>query len=125
MAVATWKDIDALHRAVNSIRERRKALKAANDPGGMDARLAAIEEQLMQVKIKSTEGNLNYPDMLNEQIYNFASLLEDADTAPTVQETTTYAGLHAQLAAQLAAWTKLKTGPLAQLRAQLQKGEGK
>ena len=79
----------------------------------------------MQFNIKSTEGNLNFPDMLNEQIYNFASLLEDADTAPTVQETTTYAGLHAQLATQLAAWTKLKTGSLAQLRTQMQKGGGK
>ena len=62
----------------------------------------------MQVNIKGSEANLNFPGMLNEQIYSFSGLLEDADTAPNAQEIETYAGLHAGLGAQLAAWNDLK-----------------
>jgi len=67
-----------------------------------------IESVLMQVDIKGSEANLNYPGMLNEQIYSFAGLLHDADTAPTRPEVDTYAGFHGRLEAQLADWAKLK-----------------
>jgi hypothetical protein len=67
----------------------------------------------MQVSIKGSEANLNYPGMLNEQIYGFAGLLDDSDTAPNKQELDTYADMHARLQAQLAAWTKLKQGAVA------------
>ena len=113
MAVAVWKDIDALHRAVNAIRERRKALgvaggAAANDPGPVDTRLAAIEEQLMQVNMKGSEANLAFPGMLNEQYAAFAGGLEDADTFPTRQQTALFDSLHNRLQAQLAALAALK-----------------
>jgi hypothetical protein len=82
-----------------------------------------IEGTLMQVNIKGSEANLNYPGMLNEQIYSFAGLLDDADTAPNAQETETYAGMHAKLAAQLTAWDNLKKTQLAAFRAHA-KGTG-
>jgi len=62
----------------------------------------------MQVNIKGSEANLNYPGMLNEQIYSFAGLLDDADTAANTPEVDTYAGLHAKLQTQLAHWADLK-----------------
>jgi hypothetical protein len=68
------------------------------------AAIAPIEGRLMQVNIKGSEGNLNFPDMLNEQLYSFANLLEHADTAPTKQENEFYAALHAQLQTELDAW---------------------
>jgi small-conductance mechanosensitive channel len=108
MAVATWRDIDALHRAVNSVRERRKALKAANDASGQDAKLAAIEEQLMQVNMNGSEANLAFPGMLNEQYAGFAQGLEDADTPPTRQQTALFDSLHERLQAQLTALAALK-----------------
>jgi hypothetical protein len=108
MSVAVWKDIDALHRAVNSIRERRKALKAASNTSGMDQRLAAIEEQLMQVNMNGSEANLAFPGMLNEQYAAFAAGLEDADTLPTQQQQTLYSSLHGRLQAQLTALEALK-----------------
>jgi len=67
-----------------------------------------IEGTLMQVNIKGSEANLNYPGMLNEQIYSFAELLGDADTAPNKPEVDTYAGFHSRLESQLAAWGDLK-----------------
>jgi hypothetical protein len=51
--------------------------------------------------------------MLNEQIYSFAGLLDDADTAPNKPEVDTYAGLHSRLETQLAAWADLKKTEIA------------
>jgi photosystem II stability/assembly factor-like uncharacterized protein len=108
MAVSVWKDIDALHRAVNAIRARREALKGASDTNGIDQRLAGIEEQLMQVNMNGSEADLAFPGMLNEQYAAFASGLEDADTLPTQQQTALFSSLHERLQAQLTALSALK-----------------
>jgi len=131
LAMEVYRDQDALHRAVNEIRDAKSDVAALHKrldgkPGS--AMLLAegdsvvsdatpIEEKLMQVNIKGSEANLNFPGMLNEQIYAFAGLLDDADSAPNKQELDTYYGFHAQLAAQVDAWAKLKDGPLAAFRA--------
>jgi len=75
-------------------------------------RASEIEAVLMQVNIKGSEANLNYPGMLNEQIYSFAGLLDDADTAPNTPEVETYAGLHGKLQTQLEHWASLKKGAI-------------
>ena len=120
LAMEVYHDQDALHRAVNDIRAVKSAVgaveKAAGSGGAAlraegDAlvkQAAQIESVLMQVNIKGSEANLNYPGMLNEQIYAFAGLLDDADTAPNAQEIETYATLHSRLGEQLAAWKTLK-----------------
>jgi len=127
LAMEVYRDQDALHRAVNDIRAVRTAVtslaaKASGKPHGaalaangaaFSAAASKIEGVLMQVNIKGSEANLNYPGMLNEQIYSFSQLLDDADTAPNQQETETYAGMHARLAAQLADWNSLKGTQLA------------
>jgi hypothetical protein len=123
LSMEVYRDQDALHRAVNDIRsvegEVAAALeKASGKPHGATLtaegnallkEVSKIEQVLIQVNIKGSEANLNFPGMLNEQIYSFSGLLDDADTAPTAQEIDTYAGLHASLDAQLAAWNALKT----------------
>ncbi|MGO9803610.1 MAG: WD40/YVTN/BNR-like repeat-containing protein [Steroidobacteraceae bacterium] len=123
LAMQVYHDQDALHRAVNDIRGVKAgatalAAKAQGKPQGRalqaDAaslvkRAATIESVLMQVNIKGSEANLNFPGMLNEQIYSFAGLLDDADTAPNVQEIETYAALHDKLGKELADWSALKT----------------
>ena len=103
LAIATWKDIDALHRAVNAIRNRRnKALKSAGQAGGaLDGRLATIEAALMQVNMNGSEADLAFPGMLNEQFAGFAASLEDADTFPTRQHQAFFNSLHARLKTQL------------------------
>jgi photosystem II stability/assembly factor-like uncharacterized protein len=103
LAIATWRDIDALHKAVNAIRERRKALAAAGAGNpALDSRLASIEQALMQVNMNGSEANLAFPGMLNEQYASFATTLEDADTLPTTQQQALFASLHARLGEQLA-----------------------
>lgn len=131
LSTETWHDLDALHRAVNDIRavkaqiaaDKKKLAGQANgaaiaaEGDAVAARASAIEGLLMQVNLKGSEGNLNFPDMLNEQIYAFAAGLEDADTAPTQQELDTYATFHAKLEQQLADWQALKQGDVAAYRA--------
>ena len=112
LSMATVNDIDALHRAVNDIRAREARLSRPDAPAqaaAMKARLYDIEQKLIQVNMKGSEANLAFPGMLNEQYATFAAMLEDADTAPTTQETRRFADLHAQLQAQLAEWSAVKT----------------
>jgi photosystem II stability/assembly factor-like uncharacterized protein len=122
LSMEVYHDQDALHRAVNDIRavksEVAAALKRANrkangaaltaDGNALLKQASEIEGALMQVNIKGSEANLNFPGMLNEQIYSFSGLLDDADTAPNTQEIETYAAMHARLDAQLDAWNDLK-----------------
>ena len=109
LSMQVYRDQDTLHRAVNDIRAAKAELAALHtrtpplpadvlaEGDAIAGRASDIEGRMMQVKIKSSEGSLLFPVMLNEQLYAFAATLEDADTAPTVQETTTYASLHSQL----------------------------
>jgi hypothetical protein len=106
LALATYKDIDALHRAVNDIRARRLALKSS-PASHEDATLAGIEEALMQVKMNGSEAGLAFPGMLNEQLAAFAETLEDADTPPTHQQQALYESLHEKLQSQLSRWRSL------------------
>jgi hypothetical protein len=127
LAMEVYHDQDALHRAVNDIRAVKEgsaalAAKAQGkahaaalqaDAAALAKQASVIEAVLMQVNIKGSEANLNFPGMLNEQIYSFAGLLDDADTAPNAQETETYAGMHDKLTRELADWSALKTGKVA------------
>lgn len=122
LSMQVYRDQDALHRAVNDIRTFKSELAASMKTSGVKPagaaltaegnsllqRAAQIEGVLMQVNIKGSEANLNYPGMLNEQIYSFAQLLDDADTAPNKPEVDTYGGLHSRLETELAAWSDLK-----------------
>ncbi len=122
LSMEVYRDQDALHRAVNDIRAVKGAVAAAltkvngkADSARLTAegnalleRAAQIEGVLMQVNIKGSEANLNFPGMLNEQIYSFSGLLDDADTAPNEEEISTYSSMHVRLGTQLAAWNDLK-----------------
>ena len=120
LSMQVYRDQDTLHRAVNDIRAAKAeiaALHARNPAPPADvlaqgdaiaARASEIEGRMTQVKIKSSEGSLLFPVMLNEQIYAFAATLEDSDMAPTAQEMSTYESLHSQLTALLAEWEKVK-----------------
>ena len=107
LALATYHDIDTLHRAVNDIRAKRKTLKTSSASGALDAKLTRIEQVLMQVNMNGSEANLAFPGMLNEQLAAFAGSLEDADTPPTTQQQALYTSLHEKLGTQLALWRAL------------------
>jgi hypothetical protein len=107
LALATYRDIDTLHRAENEIRTRRRALISLPASHDLDGKLAGVEQSLMQVNMNGSEANLAFPGKLNEQLASFAGTLEDADTAPTSQQQELYKSLHEKLQTHLALWRGL------------------
>jgi hypothetical protein len=116
------QDIDALHRAVNQIRGLRTNLEtlekwtAAGSPNSevitaakaLDQKMTPVEANLIQVKMKSSEGNLRYPNMLNEQYFSFNELIQSVDQAPTAQQLLVFDELHTSLTGQLAQWQQIQ-----------------
>jgi photosystem II stability/assembly factor-like uncharacterized protein len=105
------------HKAVNQLRELRSQVQAMNRkytgvaawdplrPGAEELikKLTAVEEQLVQVKVKSTEGDLNFPTMLDEQLI-YLSFALDGDAAPTQGQTEIFEMLSKKIEEQLAKW---------------------
>jgi photosystem II stability/assembly factor-like uncharacterized protein len=118
LALKTREDIDNLHRAVNQIRSLRANLETlekwsaegsqSNDVVSaakvLDQKMTAVEEQLIQVNLGSSEDNLRYPNMLNEQYASFNEVIQDFDQTPTAQQLQVYDDLHGRLNAQLEKW---------------------
>ncbi len=107
----------ALHAAVNQIRDLRAELTTLKRWAGDNAqakqviaaaddlnkKVTPIEEQLMQVQMKSSEGNLRYPNQLNEQFDSLSHTVEYADGAPTKPQLAVYDYLNGKLQEQLKA----------------------
>jgi len=105
------------HKAVNQMRSLRAQLQAMNRKyagvadwaplrtGAEDLirKLTGIEEQLVQTKVKSTEGTLNFPTMPDEQMITL-SWVVDGDTAPTRAHSETFEMLSKKIEEQLAKW---------------------
>jgi hypothetical protein len=115
-------DIEALHTAVNQIRGVRSQLEIVKERMGeegdkgkpilsaiedLDRKMAPIEQELIQVKMKSSEGNLGFPNMLNEQYESFRSTMESADDAPTQQDYALFDNLHGRLQTEIAVWKQI------------------
>ncbi|MGA7920351.1 MAG: hypothetical protein WCA38_11835, partial [Candidatus Acidiferrales bacterium] len=106
-----------LHTAVNQIRELRSDLETLKRWAGdssqakevvaaadaLDKKMTPIEEQLIEVKMKSSEGNLRYPNELNQAFAILGSTVESADAAPTQPQNEVYDTLNTRLQAQLKA----------------------
>jgi hypothetical protein len=118
----TWADIDALHKAVNQIRESRARLEtikkwSKDNPAAKPvvdaasefaAKMAPIEARLVQVKMAASEDNLRYPNMLNEQYDTFSATLDSEDFGPTESQRQVYAYLHGELTGELGKWRALR-----------------
>src|SRR6266705_719184 len=115
--------ISELHQAVNEIREVKSqiqslhkrfeddprlkaALTAADD---LDHKMSDVEQQLIQVKTKSSEGTLAFPSMLNEKFDTFSHSIDAGDTAPTKSQQDVFQMLSGQLDQQLKKWTQIKS----------------
>src|SRR5260370_2220183 len=115
-------DIETLHAAVNQIRGVRsqlevvkKRLEGEGDKGKsvlsacdeLEKKMAPVEQELIQVKMQSSEGNLRYPNMLDEQYDSFRYNIESADAAPTQPEFAVFDQLHNRLPKQLTPWKQI------------------
>jgi photosystem II stability/assembly factor-like uncharacterized protein len=122
LGLAVRDELDALHVAVNQIRAVRAELGALGKRLGdkpapahkdlaaaaadLEKKMAAIEGELVQVKRKSSEGNLRYPSMLDDQYDVFRFGLE-SDSEPTKQQLAVHEQLAGRLKDQLTRWKGL------------------
>jgi hypothetical protein len=123
------------HDAVKQIRDVRTQLKALetrlkNDSRGkelvaaaeqLDKKMTAIEEELIQVKSKSSEDPLNYPIKVNDKLMALEGTVESAEAAPTQQSYEVFDELSRQLDVPLAKWKDIQSSDLANLNQQLRK----
>jgi photosystem II stability/assembly factor-like uncharacterized protein len=121
VALKVKQDIDALHTAVNQIRVLRANLQTLQKWAGqssssvevvtaaraLDQKMTPIEQGLVQVNMRSSEGNLRYPNMLNEQYASFNDLIQGVDGAPTPQQLLVFEELHSRLEMQLSQWQQI------------------
>jgi photosystem II stability/assembly factor-like uncharacterized protein len=116
-----------LHDTVREIRETRVQIRGlssrledaryksiADSASVLEKKMAPIEEQLLQVNAKSSEANLNYPVLLDEQLHGLAGSVE-SDAAPTQQQRAAFESLNQQALPLIAQWKNIRSGDLVAL----------
>jgi photosystem II stability/assembly factor-like uncharacterized protein len=118
--------VSEIHEAVTKIRDIRVQTRALDRRLGDDQRYASlvaaakdfdkkslgIESQLLQVNAKSSESNLNYPVLIDEQLHSLLFSVDSADAAPTEQQYAVYDELEKQAEPLLAQYRDLMSTDL-------------
>jgi photosystem II stability/assembly factor-like uncharacterized protein/uncharacterized protein (DUF2164 family) len=86
----------------------------------IDRKMSPAEEELIEVRAKSSEDMCNYPTKLSSKIVFLLSGVDSADSAPTEQEGQFYDELRAQVNTELAVWKDVVDHDLAELNQKLQ-----
>ena len=113
--------LTALHKTVNGIRDLRvqlngleqryksapawQAVKPLADE--LLKKVSAVEDKIIQSKMKSTEGDLHYPTMIDEQLIYLNWSVDATDAAPTEGQQQLFAELSAKLQEQLVVWDQI------------------
>src|SRR5262249_23189096 len=63
---------------------RYQTILASGD--SLEQKMTPIEEQLLQVKIKSSEASLNFPVLTDERLHSVFFSVDAADAPPTAQQ---------------------------------------
>jgi hypothetical protein len=101
--------LDAKHTA---------AIKALDD---FDRGLSAIEGEIYQVRLQSSQDPLNFPIKLNNKIAALQGVVESADAKPTDQTIAMFADMSARLDQQLQKLDALISASLPAINQQLQR----
>ncbi len=113
--------VSATHQAILEIRDVRKQIDELAARLGADQKelkdkaatiskkLTAVEEELIQTKIRSSQDALNYPIKLNNKMAALGSSVDDGDFAPTNQAYDVYNDLAARIDAQLSQLGEIKS----------------
>ena len=137
LAMQTNDRISQLHQAVNEIREVKSQIKNlhtkfGDDPkvkgalemaDSMEKRMSDVEQQLLQVNMKGSEGNLAFPSMLNERFDAFSHVIESADTEPTHPQLEAFQTLSGGLDEQLRKWNAVKQEELPKVSAMIKQAD--
>ena len=75
------------------------------------------------MNMKGSEGNLAFPNMLNEEFDSFSHTIEAADTTPTQPLIEVSQNLGQRLEAQLKNWAQIKAEELPKVNALVRQSE--
>jgi hypothetical protein len=112
--------LTATHETILEIRDVRKQLEDLSGrikPEQKDLKdkaseiiknITAVEEELYQTKIKSSQDALNYPIKLNNKLAALGSSVDSADYPPTKQAYDVYNDLTGKIDSQLARFAEIK-----------------
>jgi photosystem II stability/assembly factor-like uncharacterized protein len=106
--------IKALHAKFDKDERVKSALTAADD---MEKKMSEIEQQLIQINLKGSEGSLAFPVMLNEKFDTFSHLIDGGDREPTKPQMDVFAALSGRLDEQLQKWTQIQKEELPKVAA--------
>ena len=95
--------------------ENKDLIDKARD---INAKLTAVEEALMQTKIRSGQDALNFPIRLNNKLAALGSYVDSADDGPTAQAYEVYNDLSGKIDAQLRAFATIKSQDVADFNKQ-------
>jgi hypothetical protein len=109
---------EEMNRAILGIRDLRTQLQSLEKRLGakeetktvtgsgaeLRKKIAAIEEELIQVHATAQEDEANYPTKLNSKLGYLTGVVDSADAAPTEAELAVFVALDKQVEAQLATW---------------------
>jgi len=122
-----------LHDTVREIRETRMQLHTlrtrlegvrykpiSESSDAISKKMAPIEERLLQVNAKSSEANLNFPNMADEQLHGLAFSVE-TDAAPTKQQFEAFDALSQEATPLIAQWKNIMSTDLAALNEMMRK----
>jgi photosystem II stability/assembly factor-like uncharacterized protein len=129
--------IGELHQAINEIRDVKTQIQSLRKRFGEEERLkpaltaadalakktSAVEEQLIQVNMKGSEGNLAFPNMLNEAFYTFGRTIDYADYGPTRPQYDVFKMLSDRLDEQLKKWGQIKADEVPKIAALIRQME--
>ncbi len=113
------------HQTILQIRDIRKQLEDISARLGADQKelrdkaseigkkLTAVEEELIQTKIRSSQDALNFPIRLNNKLAALGSSADSADYQPTNQANDVYNDLSSRIDAQIAAFSQIKSQDIA------------
>lgn len=121
--------VDEAHRAVLQVRDVRGQVDdrlgksddagLADEAGRFKSGIAAVEEEVYQVRMQARQDPLNYPIKLNNQLAALRGVIESADARPTDQSAEAFEFLSGQLDVQLTRLQVLFTEDLARLNERL------
>jgi len=107
-AVNTIRDITSqLDDLMKKIKGHAKEKVVSEAARALKQKLTGVEEEIIQVKIKSSQDALNYPIKLNNKIAALASSVGGSDSKPTRQSYEVLAELSSKLDEQLAKLKKI------------------
>jgi photosystem II stability/assembly factor-like uncharacterized protein len=126
---------EEMNRAILAIRDLRNQLQSLEKRLGakeetktvtgsgaeLRKKIAAIEEELIQVHATAQEDEANYPTKLNSKLGYLTGVVDSADAAPTEAELAVFAALDKQVEAQLATWREVLSKDLPALNDSMRK----